>query len=63
MAKATGLVFSLFNIASAEHVLFGMPQYVHCILHGLTGISFMSNPYLLIVKGVDLVVAHDGFPL
>ena len=36
MAKATGLIFSLFDITSARHVPFGMPQYVQCILHGLT---------------------------
>ena len=35
-AKAMGLIFSLFNVASAGHVPFGIPQYVQCILHGLT---------------------------
>ena len=41
-AKATGLIFSLFNIASAREVPFGMPQYVQCILHGLTSILHSS---------------------
>ena len=36
MAKATGLIFSLFNVASAREVPFGILQYVQCILHGLT---------------------------
>ena len=31
--KAMGLIISLFNVASAEHVPFGIPQYVQCILH------------------------------
>ena len=35
-AKATGLMFSLFDVASAQDVPFGIPQYVQCILHGLT---------------------------
>ena len=51
-AKATGLIFSLFDIASAREVPFSIPQYIQCILH-----VFIS--VLLCVK---LVVAHDGFP-
>ena len=27
-AKATGLIFSLFDVASARQVPFGIPQYV-----------------------------------
>ena len=38
MAKATGLIFSLFDVASAREVPFGMPQYVQCILLGLTSV-------------------------
>ena len=34
-AKATGLIFSLFDIASAREVPFGIPQYVQCILHSV----------------------------
>ena len=37
-AKAMGLIFSLFDIASARQVLFGIPQYIRCILHGLTSV-------------------------
>ena len=38
MAKATGLIFSLFDIASAREMPFGIPQYVQCTLHGLTSV-------------------------
>ena len=37
-AKATGLIVSLFDIASAQQVPFGIPQYAQCILHGLTSV-------------------------
>jgi len=36
MAKATGLTFLLYNIASAREVLFAILLYMQCILHGLT---------------------------
>jgi len=35
MAKATGLIYSLFDVAL---VLFGVMQYVRCILHGLISV-------------------------
>ena len=37
-AKVAGLIFSLFDVASAREVPFGIPQYVQCILHGLTSV-------------------------
>ena len=37
-AKATGLIFSLFDVALAQEVPFGIPQYIQCILHGLTSL-------------------------
>ena len=37
-AKATGLIFSLFDVTSAQQVPFGILQYVQCILHGLTSV-------------------------
>ena len=37
-AKATGLIFSLFDVALARQVPFGIPQYVQCILHELTSV-------------------------
>ena len=51
--KATGVDFLLFDVASAGHVPFGMPQYVQCILHGLTSILFCVPFILLTAKGVD----------
>jgi len=36
MAKAMGLIFSLFDIASAQEMPFVMSLYIQCILHGLT---------------------------
>ena len=37
-AKATDLIFSLFNVASAREVPFGFPQYIQYILHGLASV-------------------------
>ena len=40
-AKATGLIFSLFSVASARQVPFGIPQlaqYNQYLLHGLTSV-------------------------
>ena len=31
-------MFSLFDVALAHEVPFGIPQYVQCILHGLTSV-------------------------
>ena len=63
-AKAMGLVFSLFDMASTDHMAFGIPQYVQCILHGLNSVlPFVSHSSLLTAKGVNLAVACDGFPL
>jgi len=36
MAKATDLIFSLFDVTSAQEVPFDIPLYIQCILHGLT---------------------------
>ena len=38
MAKATGLIFSLLNVALAREVPFGTPQYVQCIVQELTSV-------------------------
>ena len=37
-AKDMGLIFSLFDVTSAQQVSFGILQYVQCILHGLTSV-------------------------
>jgi len=38
MAKATGLIFSLFDITSVREVPFGILQYIQCVLQGLTSV-------------------------
>jgi len=38
MAKGTGLIFSLFDVASAREVSFAIPLYMQCILHECTSI-------------------------
>ena len=35
-AKATDLIFSLLDVASAQQVPFGIPQYIQYMHHGLT---------------------------
>jgi len=54
MAKAVHLIFSLFHIALAQEVPFGILQYVQYIS------SFVFHSSLLTAKSIDLVVAHDG---
>jgi len=46
---------SLFDVASAGEVPFGIAQYIQCILHG--GYSSL----LTAAKSVDSVVACDDF--
>jgi len=44
MAKAMGLIFSLFDVASTRELPFGIPQYI-CILHGLTN-ALLCVPFI-----------------
>ena len=62
IAKATGLIFSLFDITSAREVPFGMPQYIQCIPHELTSVLICVPFIFADGKSVDLVVTHDDFP-
>ena len=62
MAKATGMIFSLFDIASAQEMPFNIPQYVQCILHGLTSVLLCVLFIFANSESVDLAVARDGFP-
>jgi len=59
------LIFTLFDIASAREVPFGIPQYVQCILQGLirSESSFVFHSSLLTVNSINLVVALDSFSL
>jgi len=47
MAKATGLIFSLFDVASAREVPFATPLYIQCILHGLTT-ALLCVPFIFV---------------
>ena len=58
-AKATGLIFSLFDVALAREVPFGIIQ---CILHGLISVLLCVPFILLTAKSVNLAIACDGFP-
>ena len=61
MAKAMGLIFSVFDIALTREVPFGIPQYTQCILHGLT-IILLCVPFIFADnESVDLAVACEGF--
>ena len=46
MAKAMGLMFSMFNVTCSREVPYGIPQYVQCILHGLSNV-LLCVPYTL----------------
>jgi len=61
MAKAMGLIFLLFNVTSAQEVPFGIPQYIQCIVQGLTRVLICVPSSLLTVYSVNLVVVCDGF--
>ena len=45
-AKAMGLIFSLFDFASACDVPFGILQYIQCTHHGLTFV-LLCVPFLI----------------
>ena len=61
MAKATGLMFSLFDVASAREVPFDMPQCVQYIFQGLTGVLLCVPIIFADCESINLVVARDGF--
>jgi len=44
---AMGLIFSLFNIASAREVPFAIPLYMQCILRGLTT-ALLCVPFIFV---------------
>jgi len=58
--STTGLIFSLFDIASAREVPFAIPLYIQCLLQGLsTAIPFI----FFTTKSVNLVVGTWWLPL
>ena len=62
-AKATGLIFSLFNVFSARQVLLAYHTTYNTFFMALPVSSFVSHSSLLTTKSVDLAIARDGFPL
>jgi len=55
MAKAMGLVFSLFNVTSVQEVPFGIPLYVQCILYtSLLGTHLLCSKFYLLCYAVLL---------
>jgi len=59
------LDFLLFDVISAHEVPFCIPQYVQCILHGLTSI-LLCVPFIFAdseSEKCNLVVVCDGFLL
>ena len=59
MARATGLNFSLFDVASCPLAYHSM---YNTFFMDFPVSSFVSNSSWLIAKGVDLAVACDDFP-
>ena len=49
------LIFSLFDVASAQDVPLGIPQYTQCILHGLTSV-LLCVPFIF----VDIKMCQFG---
>jgi len=45
MARTMSLIFSLFNVASAQEVLSAISLYMQCILHGLTS-ALLCVPFI-----------------
>jgi len=50
ISRDTGLIFSLFNVASAQKMPFGAPLFIQCILQGLPVPFFVSHSSLLTAK-------------
>jgi len=53
MAKATGLIFLLFNVTLAREVPFAIPLYMQCILHGHITALLCVHSSLFTTKSVD----------
>jgi len=61
MARATGLIFSLFDVTSAREVPFDILQYVQCILQGLTSVLLCIPSIFAHSESINLVIAGNGF--
>jgi len=61
MAKTTGLIFLLFDVASAREVPFAIPLYIQCVLHGLS-MALLCVPFIFVHHKVSIHwYARDGF--
>ena len=63
MGKATGLIFSLFNVASSQDVPFHQPQYIQCTYHGLTFVLLCVPVLFADNARCQFAVTRYGFPL
>ena len=61
-AKATGLIFSLFELLQPDRCLLAYRSTYNAFFMDLPVSSFVSHSSLLTAKSVDLVIAHDDFP-
>jgi len=62
MAKATGLIFSLFNVTSAQEVPFAIPLYMHAMHSSWTYHGPPLCPIHL-CSSQKVSIARDGFHL
>ena len=63
MAKATGLIFHCSTLLQPDTYLLAYHSTHNAFFMDLPVSSFVSHSSLLTAKGVNLVVACDGFPL
>jgi len=62
MAKATALIFSLFNVASAREVPIAILLFMQCILHRLT-MALLCVPFIFVHLPRKVSIARNGFHL
>jgi len=62
MDKATGLIFSLFNITLSRDVPFHQPQDVHCMHHEFTFVLLCVPVLFADNARCQYVIARYGFP-
>jgi len=61
MANAMGLIFPLFNVVSAQEVLFGIPLYMQYIPHGLISAILFVRFISADSKKCQFGNCNDGF--
>ena len=63
MDKATGLIFSMFNVTLSRDVPFRQPQYVQCMYHGLTFVLLCVPVLFADNARCRFAIARYSFPL